>query len=517
MEHVSPQHTDDDWVVIESADTDDADFDDESDSTADAWAEDFADDDAFEPYDGSDDEDDDESYDPDVFDVEFEDTIEPPAVEHFIGRVAVVGYPNVGKSTLVNRLTGSRQAIVHETPGVTRDRKELACEWNGQQFLLIDTGGVDQGDPRPMAKQIIEQVRLAIAEADLVLFVVDAAAGMSAADAELAELLRRERIPTILAANKVDNVRNEVLALEFHALALGEPLPVSAHHGNNTGDLLDMIVERLGEIGTPFDEGASGIIRVAVLGRPNVGKSTLVNAILGADRVIVSDVAGTTRDAIDSRMQFDSHEIVLVDTAGIRKKRRERDSLEYYSEVRSLQAADRADVALLLVDASQGVKDADLAIADQIRERDCATMVVLSKWDINDVDLADVQDTIGRKLRQRPEIITTSGVTGRNVQKLMDKVVELHGRYAKRVSTGELNRFIRDMKAEFPAPMDRRSKRRLNMLYATQFQSAPPRIRIFVNDRKLVQRSWAYGLENRIRERFGFEGCPLVIDFMTRS
>ncbi len=450
---------------------------------------------------------------------EFDDDsdVVEPEVQQFIGRVAVVGYPNVGKSTLVNRLTGSRQAIVHETPGVTRDRKELPCEWNGEQFMLIDTGGVDQGDPRPMARQIIEQVRLAIAEADLVLFVVDAAAGMSAADQELAELLRRERVPTILAANKVDNVRNESLALEFHALALGDPLPVSAHHGNNTGDLLDMVVDRLRELGTPFEEHASEIIRIAVLGRPNVGKSTLVNAMLGNDRVIVSDVAGTTRDAIDTRMQFDGREVVLVDTAGIRKKRRVKDSLEFYSEVRALQAAERADVALLVIDASQGVKDADLAIADQVRERACATMVVLSKWDINSVDLADVQDTIGKKLRQRPELVTTSGVTGRNINKLMERVVELHGRYSQRVPTGELNRFIRDMKSDFPSPMDKRSKRRLNMLYATQFQSSPPRIRIFVNDRKLVQRSWAYGLENRIRERFGFEGCPLIIDFMTRS
>ncbi|MBC7644943.1 MAG: ribosome biogenesis GTPase Der [Thermoleophilia bacterium] len=433
-----------------------------------------------------------------------------------MGRVAVVGYPNVGKSTLVNRLSGTRVAIVHETPGVTRDRKDVPVEWNGSQFMLIDTGGVDQGDPRPMAKQIIEQVELAIAESDLILFLVDAKAGMTAADQELADLLRRRRVPTMLIANKIDNARDETLALEFHALALGDPLPVSGNHGNNTGDLLDQVVERLKDNGSAFDQ-QDDVIHIAVLGRPNVGKSTLVNSMLGNERVIVSEVAGTTRDAIDSQFVFEDREVVLVDTAGIRRRSRGGNDIDYYSEVRTLQAADRADVALLLVDASQGVRETDLSIADKIMERDCATIVVLSKWDINDCDLGDVKDMIGKKLRQRPEVVTASALTGRNVQKIMQKAIELHGRYSHRAGTGELNRLVGDLKQSNPPPMDRRTKRRLNMLYATQFQTAPPRIRIFVNDRKLVTRSYAYFMENQLREHFDFQGCPLIIDYMTRS
>lgn len=435
-----------------------------------------------------------------------------------LGRVAVVGYPNVGKSTLINRLSGSRTAIVHEKPGVTRDRKEVPCEWNGESFLLVDTGGVDIGDPRPMARQIIHQVRQAIAEADLVLFVVDASQGLSAADEEIAQILREAHLPTIVVANKLDNVRRENEAMEYFALGLGEPIPVSAHHGNNTGDLLDMVVDQLREHGTAFTQVAqNAIIQIAVLGRPNVGKSTLVNAFLGSDRVIVSDVAGTTRDAIDTPLRFDGRDLLLIDTAGIRRGRKEREPVEYYGEVRSLQAAERANIAIVLVDASQGLTESDVAIADQARQRDCATIILLSKWDISTVDLGDVQQTLMNKLRQRPEVVTVSSLTGRNVQKVLGKVVELFDRYAHRIQTSEVNIALTEIKAELNAPADKRTRRRLNILYGTQYQAAPPRFRIWVNDRRLITRNYGYFVENRLRERFGFQGCPLIIDYRSRT
>ncbi len=435
----------------------------------------------------------------------------------FIGKVAVVGYPNVGKSTLVNRLSGTRTAIVHDTPGVTRDRKEIECEWNGEQFLLVDTGGVDEGDRSQMARDIVSQVEHAIAECDMVLLVVDALAGVSAADHELADILRRSKVSSRVVANKVDSPRRENEAAEFFELGLGMPIPVSAHHGNNTGDLLDMVVDDLREHGTPFRRDDDTAVRIALVGRPNVGKSTLANAILGDGRHIVADMPGTTRDSVDTRIEFEGREIILVDTAGLRRRRSGQDPLDYYSEVRALQAAERADVAILLVDASEGVRENDLSVADAMRERDCAVIVALSKWDINEVDLHDVSETITQKLRQRPEVVTTSGTTNRNVHKLLRKAVELHDRASKKVGTGELNRFLRDIKEKTPPPLDKRTRRRLNLLYGTQVNAGPPKFRIFVNDKRLMTRSYGFYIENQLREKFGFEGCPLVIEYRSRA
>src|ERR671935_1250768 len=270
--------------------------------------------------------------------------------EGLLGTVAIVGFPNVGKSTLVNRLTETRAAVVHETPGVTRDRKELVCEWNGKRFLLIDTGGIDIAGNGPIARSIVEQAREAVEEADLVVFITDARAGVTPGDEEIAQILRAARKPVLLVANKIDDPAQDALALEFHRLGLGDPLPLSALHGHGTGDLLDQIVSMLPGAGpeVPGEEA----IRVAVLGRPNVGKSSLLNALLGRERVIVSEVPGTTRDAIDTVLERDGRAFVLVDTAGLRRKRRHRQGIEYYSELRALQAAERADVALVLVDTS---------------------------------------------------------------------------------------------------------------------------------------------------------------------
>lgn len=447
---------------------------------------------------------------------ELEDA-EAEAERRFLGRVAVVGYPNVGKSTLVNRLSGTRTAIVHDTPGVTRDRKDIECEWNGERFLLVDTGGVDEGDRSKMARAIIDQVQDAVAECDIVLLVADAKQGVSAADHELAEMLRRKRAKVIVVANKVDNALAENEAAEFFELGLGMPIPVSAHHGNNTGDLLDIVIERLHEHGTPFYGIGDDAIRIALVGRPNVGKSTLANAILRDGRHIVADMPGTTRDSVDSRFIFEDREIVLVDTAGLRRKRSGQDPLDYYSEVRALQAADRADVAILLVDASMGVRENDLAVADAMRERNCATIVALSKWDIGDVDLLDVTETISQKLRQRPEVVTTSGTANRNIEKLLRKAIELHDKASKKVGTGEFNRFLKELKDKNPPPLDKQSRRRLNMLYGTQVQAGPPKFRVFVNEKHLMTRSYGFYLENQIRAKFGFEGCPLIIEYRSRS
>ncbi|HEU0193049.1 MAG TPA: ribosome biogenesis GTPase Der [Gaiellales bacterium] len=437
-----------------------------------------------------------------------------PETRTLLGVVAVVGFPNAGKSTLINRLTASRQAVVHETPGVTRDRNEVVCEWGRDAFILVDTGGVDAGDESPMQAQVAEQARHAVEEADLVLLIVDARAGLAAGDEEIAQILRRSGRPVVVVANKVDDQAHEQAALELHALGLGEPLPVSSLHGRGTGDLLDAVVSRLHEIGAERVMEDADEIRVAILGRPNVGKSSLVNAILGRPRVIVADAPGTTRDSIDTELSRGETRFRLIDTAGLRRKRRHRQGIEYYSELRALQAAERADVALVLVDSSEGVAEGDLNVADEARKAGCATLVVLSKWDISRTTIEDASDRLEGKLRQRPAIVTTSALTGRNVDRLLDAVERLFERYTSRVGTGALNRAMTEI-GELRAP-PRSGRRTLNMLYATQYRTRPPRFRIVVNDRGLVTRDYAYFVENQLRSRLGLEGCPVIIDFRSR-
>jgi GTPase len=437
----------------------------------------------------------------------------PEAPPTLAGTVAVVGFPNVGKSTLVNRLTSSRQAVVHSTPGVTRDRKELVCEWNGRSFLLVDTGGVDVVDPSPLTRSVVEQARAAVADADLVLFVTDAQVGVTPGDEELAALLRAAHKPVLLLANKVDDPARDSDALEFHRLGLGDPVPVSGLHGHGTGDLLDAVVARLpGEGRAAVGEEAIG---VAILGRPNVGKSSLLNAILGQERVIVSETPGTTRDSIDTVFRRGERDFVLVDTAGLRRKRRQRQGIEYYSELRALQAAERADVALVLVDASEGVVDQDLAVADVARKAHCATIVVLSKWDIAEVAIDDVRRRLEPRLRQRPAVLAVSALTGRGIARLLDRVEALFDHSTSRIPTAELNRFLRRLRSEREPPGRRR--KRLNLLYGTQVTTRPPRLRLAVNDPSLVTRDYGYWVENRLREQFELEGVPVDIDFVRRS
>jgi GTP-binding protein len=430
-----------------------------------------------------------------------------------LGTVAIVGFPNVGKSTLVNRLTATRAAVVHETPGVTRDRKELVCEWAGKRFLLIDTGGVDVADETPITRSIVDQARTAVEAADLVLFVVDARAGITPGDEEIAELLRASNQPVLVIANKIDDPSRDTDAAEFYRLGLGDPVPLSGLHGHGTGDLLDTVVSMLPGEGRA--ETGEAAIRVAILGRPNVGKSSLLNALLGEERVIVSEAPGTTRDAIDTILVRGDRTFVLVDTAGLRRKRKQRQGIEYYSELRAIEAAERADVAVVLVDASEGIVEQDLSVADVARKAQSSTLVVLSKWDIGTVALDDVKPELERRLRQRPPIVAVSAKTGRGVARVLDRVEELFEKHTARISTPELNKFLAELR-EARQPPARRG-RKLNLLYGTQTGVRPPRFRLFVNDRSLITRDYGYWVENQLREKFKLQGVPVTIDFVSRS
>jgi len=447
-------------------------------------------------------------------------------------KVAVVGYPNVGKSSLINRLTGTREAVVHERPGVTRDRKELDCDWNGRRFTLIDTGGVDFEDEDPLAGSIREQARAGIAEAQVAVLVVDARAGVRPGDEEMADLLRRAPVPTIVAANKCDGVSELSLAADFHRLGLGEPLPVSAAQGLGSGDLLDAIVALLP---AGDSEPEDDTVRLALIGRPNVGKSSLVNRFLGEERVIVSDVAGTTRDAIDTPLLvgtpggINERKLILVDTAGIRRQAKVADSVEYYTALRSRRAAERADVAFVVCDAADGVTAQDLRIAELAMKAGCATAIVLNKWDMQErgpeaegvgVDLEHERARVAEKLRLRPRVLTVSAKTGRHVARLLGEAIALGDRISGRIPTPELNRFLAEtVQARQPPVGTRRggSGHRLKLIYMTQIEERPPRFAIQVNSRTRVTRDYAYFLENRLRARYGMDGVPLIIDFVERG
>jgi len=441
-------------------------------------------------------------------------------------KVAVVGYPNVGKSSLINRLTGRRDAVVHERPGVTRDRKELECEWNGRRFTLIDTGGVDLSDAQPLARQVREQARAGVADAQLALLVVDARAGLRPGDEELAAELRRSPLPAIVAANKCDSLADVPLAAEFHRLGLGEPLAVSAAQGLGSGDLLDRIV---GLLPAGESEPDGDAVRLALIGRPNVGKSSLLNRIVGEQRVIVSEAPGTTRDAIDMPLLVGERRLILIDTAGLRRQGKVNDSLEYYTALRSQRAAERADVALVVCDAVEGVTAQDLRIAQLAMKSACATTIVLNKWDLHEHAGADgaggeelelLRTRVGRKLRQRPRVLTVSARTGRHLSRLITEAIALGDRMAARVPTPELNRFLSEVLQERQPPMGSRTGRggqRLKLRYMTQIGTRPPRFAIQVNSRARLTREYAYFLENRLRARLGMEGVPLVIDFVERG
>jgi GTP-binding protein len=426
-------------------------------------------------------------------------------------KVAVVGYPNVGKSTLVNRLSESREAVVHEQSGVTRDRKEIEAEWNGRRFLLVDTGGVDLEEEDDLSRAVQAQARWAIADSQVVVLVVDARAGLRSGDDDLARELRRADIPVIVAANKIDSAGSMPYAAEFYGLGLGDPVAVSAVQGLGSGDLLDRITEALE--GTPEPEDDSDAVLLAVIGRPNTGKSSFVNRVLGEERVVVSDLAGTTRDAIDTRVEIEGRPVVLVDTAGLRRRTKVAGTVDWYAQLRSERAAERADVAIVMCDAAEGVTTEDMRIADLAMHSHCATVIALNKWDVNDTDLEDVKARIKQKLRQRPRVLTVSARNGRGVRRLLLEALAIADRARQRIPTSELNRFLSDVQAARQPPMVH--GKRLKMYYMTQFEERPPRFAIQVNNKGAVARDYAYFIENRLRERYGLEGVPLIIDFRT--
>jgi GTPase len=437
-----------------------------------------------------------------------------PARAPQLAQVAVVGFPNVGKSTLANRLAGGREAVVHAEAGVTRDRKAIETEWNGVRFELVDTGGADLAAEDSLSVAVTDQAGAAIAGADAVVLVVDARAGLRAGDAELAALLRSAEAPVIVVANKIDGPADVHLAAEFHKLGLGDPEPVSAAHGHGTGDLLDRIAELVaGRERAPDDDDAIGL---AIIGRPNVGKSSLLNAFLGTDRVIVSEEAGTTRDAIDAAAEIEGRQVTLIDTAGLRRRWKVAGTVAYYAQLRSERAAARADVAIVVCDASEGLTSEDLRVAELAMRSGCATLVALNKWDIGETDLEDARARLGQRTRLRPPIVVCSAKTGRGVPELLRQAVALADRRAERIPTPELNRFLADVVATTPPPA-RRGGRRLRLYYIAQIETSPPRFAVQVNDRRLIAREWAFHLENRLRDAYGLDGVPLIIDFVPRK
>lgn len=424
--------------------------------------------------------------------------------------VAVVGSPNAGKSTLVNRLSGTRTTVVHETPGVTRDRKEVEVEWAGRRLMLVDTGGYDTTEEAPFAGLIREQVERAIIDADVVLFVLDGRVGPLADDHGIADVLRRVKVPVVVVANKMDDPAAVAPAGEIYALGLGDPLPVSAVHGLGSGELLDRLLEVAAAAPEDAEAVAPAEAPVAIVGRPNAGKSSLFNAIAGETRTIVSDIAGTTRDAIDSMVSTDAGCFRFIDTAGMRKAAKV-SGVEYYSYLRSVQSLDRAHVAVVVVDGGERFGDLDLSICGEAARRRCATVIAVNKTDVFTPDLDEIAGIARRKLRQRPPVLAISAVTRRGLRGLLATIAALDQAYAAHIPTRALNRALADLSADRALPQ--KHGRRLRMYYIAQFATSPPRIAIEVNDRRLVTRDFGFYVENRLRAAFGLDGVPLIIDF----
>ena len=434
--------------------------------------------------------------------------------------VAIVGRPNVGKSTLVNRIAQTSDAIVHQSRGVTRDRSYHVADWNGREFMLVDTGGIEpMKSDDVFATSIRDQALAAAEEAAVILFVVDGSVGVTEEDESVARMVRKLKKPTFLLVNKLDNPARENDSLwEFYSLGVGDPVAVSALHGHGTGDLLDEVVSLLPEdAGDEDDEPDT--LRVAIIGRPNAGKSSLFNKMIGNDRSIVSNIAGTTRDAIDTVVESDGKRYRMVDTAGIRKKSTVYENIEYYSMVRGLRAIDRADVALLVVDASTGVTEQDQKVANLAIERGCALVVLLNKWDLlkDDYEREAVMETVDRRLTMAPwaEYLRISAMTGRSVHKIWDMVDAAAERRASHITTSQLNKLLTDMREFGHTVSD--GKRRLKMHYVTQTGEKPPAFTFFVNHTDLVSDNYKRYIENRMRATFDFKGTPIRLRFRAKK
>lgn len=431
--------------------------------------------------------------------------------------VAIVGRPNVGKSTIFNRIIGDQLAIVEDKPGVTRDRLYGIASWHDKSFHIIDTGGIESGDDALLASVRV-QAELAIDEADLIVFMVDVKAGMTPADSEIANMLFRSKKTVIVAVNKVDNIERETDAYEFYSLGFGDVISISGAHGFGIGELLDTIVSKLPE--EQEDEYDDDIIRISLIGRPNVGKSSLVNAILGEERVIVSDIAGTTRDAIDSPFEQDGQKYVLIDTAGMRKRGKVYETTEKYSVIRAMKAIERSDVALIVINGEEGIIEQDKSIAGYAHEAGRAAVFVVNKWDAvekDDKTMQEFTNSIRTQFKFMPyaPIVFVSALTKQRLQRIIPAVNVVADQHALRIQTHVLNEVISDAVALNPPPTDK--GRRLRINYVTQVGVKPPTFVFFVNDPKLVHFSYERYLENKIRAVFGFEGTPLRLFMRKKS
>lgn len=431
--------------------------------------------------------------------------------------VAIVGRPNVGKSTMVNRLAENNEAIVHEMRGVTRDRSYHNADWNGRTFTIIDTGGIEMGSDDAFQSSITSQALAATREADVIVFLVDGKTGINADDEEVARILRRTHKPVLLAVNKLDSKKQEDEIWEFYQLGLGDPHPVSALHGTGTGDLLDEIVSLFPE--NKVEEDDLDTINVAIIGRPNAGKSSLTNKLTNNDRSIVSDVAGTTRDAIDTTVEHEGKYYTIVDTAGLRKKSVINEDVEYYGFVRAMRAIDRAQVVLLVIDATLGLTDQDQRVAGMAAERGCAMVVLLNKWDL--VEGPEAKAEIRERIEDRltfvgyAPVIAISALSGKNVHRIWDAIDAAYTHYSSVISTSRLNVWLQDIR-EFGHTISK-GKKILKLKYVTQTGTEPPFFTFFCNHPDLIEPSFERYLENRLRSTFGFEGTPIRMKFKKKD
>ncbi|WP_238882518.1 ribosome biogenesis GTPase Der [Clostridium sp. YIM B02551] len=432
--------------------------------------------------------------------------------------VAIVGRPNVGKSTLFNRLAGKRISIVQDTPGVTRDRVYAEAEWLTHNFTMIDTGGIEPENENIIVKQMRRQAQIAIETADVIVFIVDGKEGLTGADKEVAQMLRKSKKPIVLVVNKVDSLKEEDNAWEFYNLGIGDPVTISASQGLGLGDMLDRVVEHFKTIGE--DEEEDEYIKIAMLGKPNVGKSSLINKLLGEDRVIVSDVPGTTRDAIDSYLETDIGKFTLIDTAGLRRKSKVKEEIERYSVIRTYTAIERADVCILMVDAQEGVTDQDEKIIGYAHELKKAIMVIVNKWDLiekDDKTMANYQKDLMANLKfmSYAQYLFISALTGQRVHKVLEVAKYCYDNYSKRISTGILNEVINKAVLMKEPPVV--GLKRLKIFYATQVASKPPKFIFFVNDSNASHFSYERYLENQLRESFDFKGTGIEIEYRERK
>ncbi len=424
--------------------------------------------------------------------------------------VAIVGRPNVGKSTLFNALAGRRISIVQETPGVTRDRIYVDVEWLDKRFTMIDTGGIEPESGDIILSQMREQAQIAIDTADVILFLTDVRQGLVDADSKVADMLRRSKKPVILAVNKVDNQKFDMDVYEFYNLGMGDPLPISASGKLGLGELLDRIVESFPE--DAGEEEDHEIPHIAIIGKPNVGKSSIINKILGQERVIVSDIAGTTRDAVDTRVNWNGQDYVFIDTAGLRRKNKVKEELERYSVIRAVTAVERADVVLVMIDAHEGVTEQDAKIAGIAHEKGKGVIILVNKWDLvekDDKTIYRYTDKVRGVLSFMPyaKLLFVSAKTGQRIPRMFETIDAVIQNHALRVQTGVLNEILTEAMALHQPPSDK--GKRLKIFYMTQVSVKPPTFVFFVNSKKLMHFSYTRYLENRIRDAFGFEGTPL--------